>query len=231
MGFFSWKCAECNESVSNKWSSRPKDSDCHLVTPHRTYHDKAYDGYGYFNGFDVYELLGGGVGDAFRLKAINAYHSGNRDSLPFKIKLVHTRCAGKTYDELNESENCPSQGFFYDDDEFEIDEGRLPTNEEARLPSNEISSKSWRLQDADGKPVVVGQKVTNGDGEMFGLAGGIPPHKSSSTGRVYGQWLDEDDKTVGDYLKGTYFPTVFDLKWVDLDLEVGEDLIGEEAYP
>ena len=112
MGFFSWKCAECSESVSNKWSSRPQDSDSQLVTPHMTYHDKAYDGYGVFNGVDVYELLGEGD----RLKGIDIYHSGDRGSLPFKIKIVHTRCAGKSYDELNESENCPEQGFFYEEE-------------------------------------------------------------------------------------------------------------------
>ena len=103
--------------------------------------------------------------------------------------------------------------------------------------TNEISSKSWRLQDADGKPVEVGQLVSTQkdrveflmaplDGpqlRLFELSGGEPPHKPSSTGRVYGIWSDGNS--------GSYFPTVFDLKWVDLDLEVGEDLIGEEAYP
>ena len=116
MGFFSWKCAECNESVSNKWSDRPDDSDCQLVTPSEIYHDKAYDGYGVFSGVDVYELLGGGVGDDVRIKSIETYHNGDRGLLPFKIKIVHTRCAGKSYDELNESENCPEQGFFYEEE-------------------------------------------------------------------------------------------------------------------
>lgn len=95
--------------------------------------------------------------------------------------------------------------------------------------TNEISSKSWRLQDADGKPVVEGQQVISFRDEIFELKGGIAPHKPSSTGRVYGKWVvdgevDEDDGS------SSYFPTVFNLKWVDLDQEVGEDLIGEEAY-
>jgi len=109
MGFFSWKCAECNESVSNKHSSRIDDSDCMLVTPNETYHDPEYDGYGVFGKVDVYELLG----DGDREKAIETFYSDDRESLPFKIKIVHTICAGKSYDELNESENCPEQGYFY----------------------------------------------------------------------------------------------------------------------
>ncbi len=112
MGFFSWKCAECNESVSNKHSSRIDDSDCMLVTPNETYHDPEYDGYGVFGEVDVYELLG----DGDRIKGIDHYHSGDRDSLPFTIKVVHTRCCGKNYDELNESKNCSEQGFFYEDE-------------------------------------------------------------------------------------------------------------------
>ena len=102
--------------------------------------------------------------------------------------------------------------------------------------TQEISSKSWRLQDHNGNPVLVGQPVSTRADDMeylmapldgpqlrtFELSGGEPPHKPSSTGRVYGTWSDGGT--------GTYFPNVFNLKWVDLNLEVGEDLTGEEAY-
>ena len=113
MGFFSWKCSECDESVTNKWSNHPKNSNCVLVTPDKNYHEPAYDGYGVFDGHDVYELLGNGDRD----KAIGTFYNGDRESLPFKIKIVHTRCAGKSYDELNESDDCPQQGFFFDEEE------------------------------------------------------------------------------------------------------------------
>jgi hypothetical protein len=89
--------------------------------------------------------------------------------------------------------------------------------------TQEISSKSWRLQDADGNPVVVGQNVMSFRGAEFKLVGGIPPHKPASSGKVYGVWIESGNDE-------TYYPTVFNLKWVDLNLEVGEDLIGEEAY-
>ena len=112
MGFFSWKCAECNESVSNKHSIRIDDSDCMLVTPNETYHDPEYDGYGVFGKVDVYEMLG----DGDRNKGIETSFHGDKESLPFKIKIVHSRCHHKTYDELDESERCSEQGFFYDDD-------------------------------------------------------------------------------------------------------------------
>ena len=45
--------------------------------------------------------------------------------------------------------------------------------------TQEISSKSWRLQDADGNPVVVGQNDMSFRGAEFKLVGGIPPHKPS----------------------------------------------------
>ncbi len=114
MGFFSWRCAECGESISNIYSSRPEESDCVLITPNKTYHDPAYDGYGRFAGVDVYELLGDGDRD----KAIKAQFNGNPDELPFKIKVLHKRCHSpdKTYADYAESERCEAQGFFYEED-------------------------------------------------------------------------------------------------------------------
>jgi hypothetical protein len=110
MGFFSWECAECGGSISNKFSTRPDDSDCVLITPDKNYHDPAYEGYGKFNGVDVYELLGGGDRD----RGVEAFFNG--DVLPFDIKVIHKRCQGtKGYDDYEESDRCPDQGYFYDD--------------------------------------------------------------------------------------------------------------------
>ena len=113
MGFFSWQCAECNESVMNKWSHQPEKSDCVLVTPDKNYHDPAYDGYGVFDGADVYEMLGNGD----RTKGIYAEPKDR----PFKIKLLHSRChsPSKSYDDYSESASCPDQGFFGDDREMD----------------------------------------------------------------------------------------------------------------
>jgi len=61
-----------------------------------------------------------------------------------------------------------------------------------------IKVKNWILVHADtGVPVKQGEKV--GD---FHIEGGRPPHKPSSTGRV---WVKEYSQE--------YFPTVFKLKW------------------
>jgi hypothetical protein len=108
MGFFSWKCAECGESVMNKHSHQPEDSNCVLVTPNKNHHEPAYDGYGVFNGTDVYELLGNGN----RAKGIKMDYSGDRQDLPFRVKLVHSRCHSplKGYEDYEESEHCLGQG-------------------------------------------------------------------------------------------------------------------------
>ena len=115
MGFFSWKCAECDKSVMNEMSHRPEDSDCVLVTPYKNYHESAYQGVGEFAGTDIYSLLG----DGDRYKAIKIDCNGNSDDLPFKIKIVHARChsPNKGYDDYKESETCPVQGFFLSRDE------------------------------------------------------------------------------------------------------------------
>ena len=92
--------------------------------------------------------------------------------------------------------------------------------------SNVIVKGVWRLVDNDNQPVNVGDEYLGGSTQplspfmRFIIRGGQPPHKPSSTGRVYGEWENG--------ISGEYFPTVFNLKWVEP--EVGEDLIGEEAY-
>jgi hypothetical protein len=112
MGFFSWKCAVSGENIANVHSGQSKyQSECYLITPEQTYYEPAYDGYGVFGGQDVYALLGDGDRD----RGINECLSGNGK---FDIKIV----LGKHYDsqnynDLNESEDCEYQGFFYDDDE------------------------------------------------------------------------------------------------------------------
>ena len=63
-----------------------------------------------------------------------------------------------------------------------------------------ITVDNWVLVHADtGVPVVEGEKI-----EDFTVKGGRPPHKPSSTGRV---WIEEYSQE--------YFPTVFNLKWIE----------------
>ena len=69
-----------------------------------------------------------------------------------------------------------------------------------------MDSQCWRLEDDDGKQVEVGQVIIDRDEKSFELSGGMPPHKPSSSGRVYGTWANGKS--------GEYFPHVFNLRWV-----------------
>jgi hypothetical protein len=59
-----------------------------------------------------------------------------------------------------------------------------------------------------GKRLKIGDTVTNFRGEESVLTGMSPPHKSSSTGRVY-------VKTDGSRYEGEYFPSVYNAEWKD----------------
>ena len=68
-----------------------------------------------------------------------------------------------------------------------------------------MDSQRWSLEDSDGKQVEVGQVIIDRDEKAFELSGGMPPHKPSSSGRVYGTWANGQS--------GEYFPHVFKLSW------------------
>jgi hypothetical protein len=68
---------------------------------------------------------------------------------------------------------------------------------------NEVNYGEWRLvHERTGKPVLVGDVIFDFRGNAATVKGGMPPNKPSSTGRV---WVEG----------GEYFPSVFDLKWVE----------------
>ena len=82
------------------------------------------------------------------------------------------------------------------------------------------AGQRWVLQDEHGQSVPTGTFLkSNRDeqaGRRFELQGGRPPHKPSSTGRVYGKWSAIDDNV--DVVLGAnseYYPQVFNLSWVD----------------
>lgn len=110
MGMFSWKCAVSGKSIASIYSDKPdSQSRCYLITPDETLYEAAYEGYGEFDGKDVYALLG----DGDREKGINNYFGGNSK---FDIKIVLSEYySGQKYNELKESEDCEYQGFFYKD--------------------------------------------------------------------------------------------------------------------
>lgn len=65
-----------------------------------------------------------------------------------------------------------------------------------------MSNLNWVLvREGTHEEVMVGDAITSFRGETAVLKGGRPPHKPSSTGRVFIEGAE-------------YFPSVFDLKWV-----------------
>ena len=64
----------------------------------------------------------------------------------------------------------------------------------------------WTLETINGEPVKIGETIFNRHGIRHTLKGGSPPHKPSSTGRVYVQ-------RNGDKSQREYFPQVFHLIW------------------
>ena len=63
----------------------------------------------------------------------------------------------------------------------------------------------WHLIDVNSmQEIIVGETLRDSHDDEWTLLGGRPPHKASSTGRVY---VEDDDGTR------EFFPSVFDLKW------------------
>ena len=112
MGFFSWKCAECGESIYNKYSDKaernPELAHAVLVTPDERHVEPAYDGYGVFAAVDVYTWCGDGNRDLGIDRDISGPCPPNRE-----IKVLHAKCDhGQAYADLPRSENCPNQGYW-----------------------------------------------------------------------------------------------------------------------
>jgi len=64
----------------------------------------------------------------------------------------------------------------------------------------------WKLQHAGTEIAMeVGDTITSRHA-TYTITGGCPPHKPSSSGRVFTENSDGD--------AGAYFPHVFDLEWV-----------------
>lgn len=117
MGLFSWRCAVSGKSIAMAESRLGRDySECYLVTPTKTYHEKAYSGYGEFGGFDAYELQGRAmIGEDDSLLEFMSKNELRDIAIfgnpTFKIKLVLAQYyTGQKYEELAESEDCPYAG-------------------------------------------------------------------------------------------------------------------------
>ena len=72
-----------------------------------------------------------------------------------------------------------------------------------------ISKKGWVLLNKNDEKVVAKELIKTRDGEAWIIEGGTPPHKPSSSGRVWVRLLDNPEHNR------EFFPTVFNLKWVE----------------
>lgn len=74
------------------------------------------------------------------------------------------------------------------------------------MESLTVKKKGWSLYNKNGLEVYVKELIDN-DGEYWVVEGGDPPHKPSSSGRVWVRLLDNPEWTR------EFFPHVFDMKW------------------
>jgi hypothetical protein len=119
MGFFSWKTADTDESIMNRFTDEcrpvymlmPKEHGPHVFEP-------AYEGYGKFGGVDAYAWLARmnapeeATSDVDKNRGIglHLFFSEARSSIKYPIKFSFNKDA--VYEELPASGDCPLQGFF-----------------------------------------------------------------------------------------------------------------------
>ncbi len=133
MGFFSWNCSHCKESIKNAHTQF--NDGIVLVTPNNVFIDKSYDGYGRINGKDIY-VLAKYNGDT---EIINKIYKDSPENIyiessqaideyfdnKFPIKALHLSCyeailkdkyieVKELYNMLSASEIAEDQGFFTD---------------------------------------------------------------------------------------------------------------------
>lgn len=125
MGFFSWKTSDTNKSVSNIHSGKGV-FPVHLLDPKGgSIKELHYEGYGDFGGEDVYVLLAlwnyemldlpeeGLVGASLEeLRLIGIDLAFGDKELKYPVKIVED--GSLEYDDVEASEMCPYQGYFYD---------------------------------------------------------------------------------------------------------------------
>lgn len=125
MEYFSWKTSE-GVSISN-WRSSRGPLPVYMLTPDgRKVFEERYDGYGDFGGLDFFavidELNNGRCPDCGnRDDGIDTYYDKSR--YPLRLPRFTTDPT-KTWEELNDPEYCPDQGYFYadgDDGNEEVD--------------------------------------------------------------------------------------------------------------
>jgi hypothetical protein len=136
MGFFSWKTQDTDKSIPSHYSNRKTFRVQMLDNKGNVWTEDNYEGYGVFGGKDFYELLaemngveiekdienyedklrGAGISLAFS----KGNHSGVGTEGVYYPNLVE-QADGWVY-EMAGPDNCPDQGYFYDDETDEDEE-------------------------------------------------------------------------------------------------------------
>ena len=123
MGFFSWKTSDTKKSISNIYSVRGAFPVYVLCPDGGIIEEKVYEGYGDFGGRDIYALLAewnapeecydedGYIMPDEVIRDIGIKLEFSDQKLKYPIKIVEDPTLN--YDEVEPSEHCEHQGFFY----------------------------------------------------------------------------------------------------------------------
>ena len=133
MGFFSWKTQDTDRSIPSQYSNRKTFRVQMLDNKGNVFTEDNYEGYGVFGGKDYYELLAemngfksDKIGDDYSYEArgfgINLAfsknnHSGDGTEGVYYPNLVE-KADGWVY-EMGGPDSCDSQGYFYDEEDFD----------------------------------------------------------------------------------------------------------------
>lgn len=110
MGMFSWITQDTKRSICTQCSSRDTFKVYMLDNKGNKWTEESYEGYGVFGGKDYFELLAEMNGLITREEGIKLQYSDNTFISPNLVESdVH-----KWTNEV--PEDCPDQGFIYDDD-------------------------------------------------------------------------------------------------------------------
>ena len=114
MGYFSWNCAESGASIPVDYKK-----NIVLVLPDDTVVKGQYNGYGSIDNVNLYEYF-----KPFQIDGLD-----EMDSMDSQLKLViESKYTGQKYDDLELSDRCPYQGYFYDGSEILPDDYVIPAD-------------------------------------------------------------------------------------------------------
>jgi hypothetical protein len=116
MGFFSWITQDTKTSISNNHSKRGTFPVIMMDDKGNKWTEINYGGYGEFDNKDFYELLAEMNGLSTRDEGLELAFSGGSYKSPNLVESADWVWVDAT------PENCPDQGYFYDDNDSDDDD-------------------------------------------------------------------------------------------------------------